>query len=1474
MPSLYRRENMDASIVGYILAGVFGIIVLFGFFVGLARGFKKSFFRLIWLVGTAAILWFVTPVISNYLNSFDITSFGLVINGQTVHKLSDIGVNLLNEFIKDEDILSSQAVQEFAKNLPMMVLNLIVFVVLFFVLRYLLWLIWAPMASKLFDKDKRARKRYEKRIKELKKKGMPITEEDSQFDMPKKSKYRFLGGVVGIVCGLVISAVAFSPIVGLNAIYQNVSANITTKNDEGEEVSFVNSQLDEQTLSYVNSYQDSIASTILKYSGTEFVSDFIFSNMTVADVKGEKVKLANEVSTGVKLYSGYMDVDKVLSDYQNATKEDIDQALASFKQIFFDMEKSQLIYLLGDDLLPIFVERYVIENENFNVEFSGIDVSQLIRDAYNEYKKTNPLKLKEIQKQVESLVDIVQLFNNYDLAAPLIKGEVENLDGFVKLVSTNVVGKNIANADTFSEQFVNKLYNISLLENQYTTIIDSVAKGLYNSLEIEFESNTTMAKDTLKAKFKTILSNAIKFIKYYNDSENLDFKGETNNALVSLGKIIDCVGINTSTSETSNAILTTTSYNNLITFLENKANDFLTDSIGDLSSVTKKLEYVTNWEKELSSLAPLYDSIIKIKNDEENPITMDKVLDGTYTLRTTGIGKALSDILGDGNTDVSNLKSVILTNESMRNIIEVLLDKVDSEDLNQYLNIQVGQKSEVKDGTTEVDDRPTLKNKMLNAIYNKSTKTTEIKNWENELYDLVDVFVYLKKTLIDNASDLTTLSQEENTDLKTLGEKIDTAISHNTKLFVTNENLRAIVEYFLNNKLTAGSQIEDILSVNITSGGETKTVKETVLDNIYNYDDASAGVSKWADELNTLKSAFDGTLKDSGDFETMGAKIGKVLDSISGSKILSSVVVKGVVKHYLDEQTNGLDFATATYSNDTLNPIWVMKNCIDTATSISYETEIQNLLDLVKILNKSDADYPTGTAGSVTLQRFKELGAKFNILAFGDETSTFIIEKSKLVTKDVINCFLGYYLRNAGTEFSITETGIASAIAGIPRDTNKTNDNNDNLNNITNYESEFIDLINLSELVSGESAKLEDIGNNLDDIKGRSIIKYALKGILKFYIDKKLPDNVDWNKPNNYETATAIKANVDKINITAKTESELSNGEVLLNNVEFKKEFKYIQEFTDLTNGADGITITNSGTMLNKLIGVEPISTGTDGTDIYYESKLITKDVITIIIKSVMTSKIDKLGDSLAKEKAVLLDSNDGLVVNVANITNYKLEFGYVQDLVNKIESSTVNITEIATQLDTINGVTEGSTKSVLFSDTVLTGLVKIKFDSEVYEYVEIWNETSQKYDDVKTKGQNYSDTIVEIRKSISADKSFVSLFNELTSLKTKIDTLSSINDVSSFATKADDIATILNDIEAMSAIDGGVIAKQMTTTLTDILRQSGSNETEKASNDAKVTYALNYVNFDAHTKDADNPQYYTSVIAALKSALTNSTST
>lgn len=1198
-------ENLTnvGEIVGIVLTVLAIFIIVLSILVGIKRGMKKSLFRLGWLFVTALILWFVTPPISNLLNTIDLTSLNLDIMGP-VHRLSDIGVNILNQVVQGvgdaelANILSSStALNSFAENLPTLLINIILFVILFFVTKYLLWPIYALISSKIFDKDKKARKQYEKRLKELKKKGMPITNADLKNAPQKKNNYRLVGGIFGAITGLLVCAVAFSPVVGVSSIYNTVYSEVMTTTETGEEVPLLSTiEGGEEVNSILSSYESSASSKILRYTGMEFMSNVIFSNMAVMEVNNEKIKLTDEVDAVVSAFNQANAIAKVTDkEQQDVTKQDVTDVITSVKEIFFDIENSNLIYIIGDEILPQIIDLYVINNENFVLEFNGVDYAQLIKDAYRESTKDSPLTMSSIQTQVNAAADIILLFNNNNLVVPLIRGEVATTEEVLSLICDKIV-----NPSDFSNSLVDSMYEITILENEYTALLDGLVESLYQSFEISgYQSNeTAMTSNVLKGNLKTILSNAVTFLKYYENSTDLDFGDEntTRLALESLGRTIDSA---------KSALLSDSSYDGLVGFLKTQINDF-TAEFGDLSGVVDNLDKVVSWENELRSLAPLYGAVIDLNNDEA--FSFEAVLDGTYSLG--GFGDAL-------NTTVNSNNSVFITNENIRNLFEVFLDKLVSEGgegLNKYLDMEIG-------------NRGTLKSIMLNNIWSESLNTSNIENWGNELRYSLNLIVSINKTLTD--LDLTRLSSPENNELKTLGKNIDDALAY-TNLFISNDVLRVIFEDFIGEIETNISGLEDVLNIEYTINQQNYTVKEGMFNNIFDSRTNRSNVSSWESELEILKNILALNFGDDGLNRDDYASLGGILDDIKDSETLTRPIVGEVVVYYINKEVTSANLAEELIEG----PVLDMKKVIRTDCAIGglkqivFEEEFKYLISLIDTLNKT---YPDDGEHSKYYYKLVALGTEFNIIT-GLNTGA----RSRLITKDIISKFISYYIDEmANSTDLVLDEGIKQIILDIK-------EKNVDLDSITNYASEFSSLMGLVDLMNDDSTTLNSIGETIDTAKKNSIIVRSItKEVITFYIDKNVVNKPDDSDDYLFEEGGVVET----------IKSNVSNLDVL--KTSFTTEFGYLNEFKNVIGKkielGENSEIAN---IFDRMAGtVSP-------------SRIITRPVINMIMSHTFSEAVAESSDYKGVINDITANLADYSGTYVTLFTDLDTLDGYVSDLV------------------------------------------------------------------------------------------------------------------------------------------------------------------------------------------------------------------
>ncbi len=1068
--------NITPSTIGYIISGVIGLILLISAITGFKRGLGKAMFRFLWVLVTVVILFFITPSVSSWLNNFDLSSYGLNIFGE-VNKLSDIGLNIFHNMGLTEYMDNSPALLDFASNISVIILNILVFILLFWLTKWILGIPYAIISAKTFDKNKKELKKYKKKIKDLKRKGLDVNEtaDESPLLLEQTNKHRVLGMLFGVLLGFIICISTLFPLVGINSLYQEVYASITTTNEEDEEVPYLSTAIDAETSAYINSYENSIGALVMKYTGMSFMSNFIFDSMAQTSAGGQNIALSNEVTVALNVYKRVMTIEEIVSDIDNASQQDLTLALTYAKEIFIITDRSVALSAFGDDLLPYIIEKEFINKTDVTINIGDEDYTDMIKEAYNNFKLTNTVNVANIKAQVEAIIDIASLLNKNGLVLPMIRQEISSPTDALDMLSNNVV-----NSTTFAENLVNYIYNITMFNHKYSEFIDSFVEMGFESAGITgFTSKSDMTD--LKDSLKTIIKNILYIMKAVNSHPDFDFGTEQTayDTLSYAGEALDAVIGN---------IISEESYNSLLDFIENKLTEEATD-FGDITTVFAEFRAVESWKTELKSLAPLYNTIVKIvtKNENTNGVEYSKELDFEKILdeefpQLYDIGLALQQTVGGGS-------SKIITNENIRNIFVILLNRLndEGESTTEFLDDIIVE---------DADGNKTIRTLILDNIWDTTEEETAIENWGNELkYSL---------TLISKVSDIISdfdsarISSAENTELAELGEAIDDAIA-NTKLFMSNKTMRAFMEYFLDERLGDESLSGELNTIftdqNFFDG--TTSVKDRILQNIYNINLGESQINSWENEFSYLKRLFASDVDAEDNTEKL-TKVGKLFDDIALSKMIDREIVKQIITHYIDINTQTAEFSGGLTGED--SPVGMIMNIIsaeemvDGEYKIKYESELGKLLGLVDVLSDTYID------GEETAERnkFYAIGDYLNTLFETNVLTGVLTENSYLLTRQVINEFLIYYIHT----FIVTDASLQNVIDQMPYDTNA-------LNEITSYKTEFRLLLDVVDKMKDSTATLQQIGETINNVRQQNshfITKTAVDDLIEIYISSKVQE--------------------------------------------------------------------------------------------------------------------------------------------------------------------------------------------------------------------------------------------------------------------------------------------------------------------------------------------------------------------------------
>jgi hypothetical protein len=294
---------------GAVLLGLLGLFVLFGFLWGLGRGFKRSWMRLLSIVIFLGAALLLTPIIARGIYNLPFK----VYEGRTIGENVDY---YIEEALEGEDMqeLVSRVrtimpdFETFAMGIGFTLVNIVLFFVLFFLMQWLSWIVYAIFAGIFARKREKAPQ------------GVKV----KKRDLPKIPQHRAWGGLVGAVQGFVLFFffIVALPIGGMMSVMHEIStheafdgevvlaASADGVNSEANEV-FDNINKIDGALHGTNedaAVFGKIYSGIVKYTGIQGLARKAFDYQTSIRLetkdennKTRKVVLSNDIVKGANL---------------------------------------------------------------------------------------------------------------------------------------------------------------------------------------------------------------------------------------------------------------------------------------------------------------------------------------------------------------------------------------------------------------------------------------------------------------------------------------------------------------------------------------------------------------------------------------------------------------------------------------------------------------------------------------------------------------------------------------------------------------------------------------------------------------------------------------------------------------------------------------------------------------------------------------------------------------------------------------------------------------------------------------------------------------------------------------------------------------------------------------------------------------------------------------------------------------------
>lgn len=183
---------MSPTMISTVVVSFFLVCIIIGFIFGWVRGFSRSLTRFLIVLGVTVLAFFVVPFITNAILNMDISKWNVVVgegeNAEVARTLGEYLTSLLTQIPYVGELMEvSDTLAAIITLVPMMLVNVILFVLFFFLFKWvsmiIYWIIWGVCFNKKKMKD--------------------------------KDRHKFIGAVIGVFQGLLVALVIMVPVFGM-----------------------------------------------------------------------------------------------------------------------------------------------------------------------------------------------------------------------------------------------------------------------------------------------------------------------------------------------------------------------------------------------------------------------------------------------------------------------------------------------------------------------------------------------------------------------------------------------------------------------------------------------------------------------------------------------------------------------------------------------------------------------------------------------------------------------------------------------------------------------------------------------------------------------------------------------------------------------------------------------------------------------------------------------------------------------------------------------------------------------------------------------------------------------------------------------------------------------------------------------------------------------------------------------------------
>ena len=490
---------MNANALSSSLTCIFLFFLTIGFLYGLWRGFSKSLTRLLIVIIVAVVSFFVVPSLTNTILFLDISSLGLSIGGITVKTIGELVTESLSSIEVVKELMnSSPTFTNFIQAIPAVIVNLVLFILFFFIAKMISMIFYWIISAIFFNKKK----------------------------MNGKNKHRFIGGIIGGVQGLIVACIFLIPIFGFVNLSNDAQIALSQSKTEVQQLSQESSTTPPNTFDalitsdsstestteisvdealetvteYTKSLENNFIYKTLGFVGVTKLSNVIFDELTTLEIdtaEGKKdFKLTTEAVEISRLYPYLERISN--SEFDIQSNEFIDK-------IILVIEKSYNSPLLENIITEIIHEAATIWSDTSLPRdqrlFLGLATPDLGSSNLNEVLDNQILKIRdsqndELKTKLVELCSVAKVANDTIKIADQVKESltdlnVENLESLFENIVENEtikeVVKDVVNTET--------LENFGIEDEKTQTLIVDVVTNIIDAEDLDIKNEVAATKE-------------------------------------------------------------------------------------------------------------------------------------------------------------------------------------------------------------------------------------------------------------------------------------------------------------------------------------------------------------------------------------------------------------------------------------------------------------------------------------------------------------------------------------------------------------------------------------------------------------------------------------------------------------------------------------------------------------------------------------------------------------------------------------------------------------------------------------------------------------------------------------------------------------------------------------------------------------------------------------------------------------------